>query len=58
MLRAIAAPLTEYFKERSGLPLRGYAAKPILIAFPEKWNPAGDPKDALRKLLGHQKPIL
>lgn len=55
-LRTMAAFLAEYFAERSGNPLPEYVGKLIRLAFPEKWNPAGDIKEAAKKLIRWRSP--
>jgi hypothetical protein len=43
--------LTSFFKETTGNPLYKYAGQLVKTSFPEEWNPAGDIREAAKKLL-------
>jgi len=50
-LKVCAQGLASLFKETTGLPLYGYVGDLIRCAFPERWNPAGDLREAAKKLV-------
>lgn len=54
-IKTCAYQLSQDFRRKTKNPLPEYVGKLILAAFPGQWNPAGDVKEAAKKLLKERK---
>jgi hypothetical protein len=55
-IKNCARGLSQLFRGSTSRPLPEYVGQIILTAFPDLWNPAGDIKEAAKKLLKQRKP--
>jgi hypothetical protein len=55
--RYVVEDLIKLFKDTTGSPLYEYAGRITKICFPEEWNPAGDIREAAKKLFVYGKRI-